>query len=271
MNSQAPQPVVSFLAHEDGTTSASFSPDGTTLATGGYDCAVRLWDVNTWHGGRTLPGHRRGHVAFAPDGRHLVSGGLHKDTDVFDTSTWRVVETLNDTGGVWALAFRPDGSQIVLVEPSEHSDGRSHRPLEFWDTHSWAMLGTADVGTNHVYGVAFSPDGRLAAISNHPNGSVSIWGADFTQRRASFPAHDMSTWGLSFSPDGKTLATGGADNVVRLWDTASWEVRHQLPHEEMRTLVAYKNSVLCTAFSPDGDLLITGGLDGVLTVWRLET
>ena len=269
MNSQVPQPIISFLAHEDGITSASFSPDGLILATGGYDCLVRLWDISTWQEKQTLPGHRRGEVAFSPDGSRLISGGLHKDADVFDASTWQVVKTLEGTNGVWALDFRPDGSEIILVEPAEELVGRSHRPIEVWDTQNWAMTGTADVGVDYVYAVAFSPDGVFAAIAHYPNGMVSIWSADFARNLMSFSAHSQATWGLSFSPNSRILATGGADNLARLWDTGSWKIRCELAHTEFEEPSDYKNGVLCTTFSPDGKHLITGGLDGMLTVWHL--
>ena len=272
MTTDKPNFVRSFLAHADGMTSASFSPDGLTLATGGYDCKVRLWDTRTWQEERVLPGHRRGEVAFSPDGSRLISGGLHKDAYIFDTSTWQIVSTLDDTNGVWALDFRPDGSEVILVEPAEEMEGRFHRPIEFWDINTWTPTGTADIGVDSVYGLAFSPNGKTVAFPHSPNGLVSIWSADFLQKLTSFPAHDLATWDVSFSPDGAMLATGGADNVARIWDTVDWTMRHELSHEEFEeTVVAkgFRNAVLCTAFSPDGKWLVTGGLDGVLTIWRL--
>ncbi len=249
-------------------TSASFSPDGVTLATGGYDCIVRLWDMATWCEKQNLPGHRRGEVAFSPDSCRLISGGLHKNATVFDTAAWQIVKTLKSSNGVWALDFRPDGSEAILVEPND-LDERTHRPIEFWNTATWKMTGTADVGVDWVASVAFSPDGQSAAISHYPNGLVSIWSADFTQKLHSFSAHELATWNAVYSPDGRVLATGGADNVARLWNTESWEMLHELAHKEFEAPSSFRNGVLSTAFSRDGKLLVTGGLDGVLTVWQL--
>lgn len=269
MNSLPPQLMTSFLAHEDGVTSASFSLDGVTLATGGYDCAVRLWDTETWQQKQALPGHRRGEVKFSPDGSRLVSGGLHKNASVFDTRTWQVVKTLKNSSGVWALDFRPDGLELILVEPTNWPEERTHRPIELWNTKSWKMTGTADVGVESVYDLAFSPDGQFAAMAHAPSGLISIWSADFANSLTSFSAHHLATWGLSYAPNGQLLATGGADNVARIWDTDSWEVQHELAHLEFKEPTDYKNGVLCTAFSPDGSLLVTGGLDGMLTVWSI--
>ena len=216
MNSLPPQLITSFLAHEDGMTSASFSPDGVTLATGGYDCTVRLRNTETWQEKQALLGHRRGEVAFSPDGRHLISGGLDKNATVFDTRTWQVVKTLKGTSGVWSLDFRPNGSEIILVEPTERLEERIHRPIEMWNTKSWKMTGTAHVGMDYVNDLAFSPNGKFAAMAHPPNGLVSIWSADFEKSLVSFPAHHLATFGISYSPDGQLLATSGADGMARL-------------------------------------------------------
>lgn len=270
MTTKTHEPLFSFTAHQGGTTSASFSPDGRTLATGGYDCAIRFWDVERWQEKLSLPGHRRGEVAFSPDSRLLLSGGLHKDAVVYDTATWQIVQTLNDSGGVWGLAFRPDGSEAILIEPDDNSEERSLRPVEFWDICGWAMTGTANVGMDYVYSLSISPDGGCVALAHYPNGMVSLWTGDFGRKLLSFPAHHQATWGVSFSADGAILATGGADNVARLWDTASWQMRDELPHKPMAESADYQNGVLCTAFSPNGKLLVTGGLDGTIHVWKLD-
>ncbi len=262
-----PRSVHSFFAHEDGVTSASFSSDGQTLATGGYDCAVRLWETGTWNEVRVLSGHRRGHVAFSPDGKTLVSGGLHKNATVYDTSTWQPKRQLYGTSGVWDLAFSANGSQIAIIQPSDFSDD-SERPITIRNTASWRLKKTADVGAAYIYAVAFSPEGKRAASATN-GGNVSIWNSAFTSKLTEFTAHKQETWGLAFSPDGATLATGGADNIACLWDTATWSVTHELQHEPMAADESFKNAVLCAAFSPDGQTLVTGGLDGAVTLWRL--
>src|SRR5438552_1498321 len=61
-------------------TTIAFAPDGKTLASGGWDETVRLWDVETGKELRRLEGHQQGMIAaltFAPDGKHLATrGGL---------------------------------------------------------------------------------------------------------------------------------------------------------------------------------------------------
>ena len=267
MTDKEPRAIHSFFAHEDGVTSASFCPNGKTLATGGYDCAIRLWEAGTGSAIQALSGHRRGHVAFSPDGKTLVSGGLHKNATVYDTATWLPKRQLYDTSSVWDLAFSANGSQIVIIQPSDFSDN-PERPIAIRNTVSWRVKKMVDVYATTIYAVAFSPEGKRAAVAT-PGGVVSIWNSAFTSKLTEFTAHEQATWGLAFSHDGATLATGGADNIARLWETATWSAKYELQHDPITTGKDYGNAVLCVTFSPDGAMLVTGGLDGKITVWQL--
>ncbi len=264
MPTNSPQFVHSFLAHKDGTTSASFSPDGSTLATGGYDCLVRLWEVGTWQEKQILPGHRRGHVAYAPDGYWLISGGLHKDAVIFDAKTWEVEATLEDVSGVWGIAIGPEGCPVIIIEPDGYSEEGQWKPLELWDAQEWRLIKTVGIGTEDVYSAAYAPDGKSVAVTTY-GGMVGVWNADFTIKTSEFSAHDKAAWGMAFAPDEKTLATGGADKIVRLWDTSTWKMLHELAPVPIQQ----SNSVLCVTFSSDGQWLAAGNLDGNLSIWHL--
>src|SRR5262249_44382040 len=70
-------------------------------------------------------------------------------------------------------------------------------------------------------------------------------------------------WALRFSPDGKILVSGTADNLVRLWDVDKGTL--------LRTLEGHTNKVCCLAFSRDGKSLASGGHDGQVPIWNVET
>jgi hypothetical protein len=73
---------------------------------------------------------------------------------------------------------------------------------------------------------------------------------------------DKITW-ITFSPDGKTLASSSEDYTIRLWDVASGK--------EMHLLVGQEHEVESVAFSPDGKLLASGGRSGPIRFWNVAT
>jgi WD40 repeat protein len=94
-------------------------------------------------------------------------------------------------------------------------------------------------------------------------GMVQLWKVSTGKRLLSFRVARGSLRALAFSPDGKTLATGGDDGIVRLWDAGTGKQRTAL--REVGT------PVFCVAFSPDGKLIAAGGLDNAVTLWDVAT
>jgi hypothetical protein len=74
--------------------------------------------------------------------------------------------------------------------------------------------------------------------------------------------YSQTVWSVSFSPDGQTLASGSADNTIKLWN---WRSRKLL-----QTLEGHANVVLSEAFSPDGQTLASGSADNTIKLWDIS-
>jgi|GEM_PF-1588083 len=122
------RPRDGFQGHTRGVVALAFSPDGSTLATGGVDESIRLWDLSTARPRLTLsglPGCVLA-VAFAQDGKTLAWGGRNDGLVVLhDTSNGEEVTRLvGHTTAVRSLAFSPDGLTLTTA---------ADRSIKLWD------------------------------------------------------------------------------------------------------------------------------------------
>ena len=239
-----------------------FSPDGRVLALGLKQRGIALWDAATPRpAGRALreTGGEVKDIAFAPDGRTLAAvtvKGLATVWDVDRRSRLRGPFRVSQHYGRLGVSISPDGTLLATAGGSEG--------VLLWDIRTGAGIGR--VGEALYAGdVAFSPDGSSLALVRGIGGTVEIWELAGRSRTAMLqpPYSESGGYAVAFSPDGRTLASGGILTDVYLWDVRTRRL--------LRKLEQGSAGVLGLDFSPDGRLLAVAGQRPVASLWDVAT
>jgi serine/threonine-protein kinase len=229
-----------------GTVAAlAFDHAGKILATAGADHAVRLWNLDS--GKERVELQRHGAmmaVAFSPDAHTLAAAGNFGDQGVklWDTVTGK---ERSQKGGGMALTYVAGGKTLAVWAPGS---------LTLLDTSS----GQERAAVRSGFVGAVAPDGATLATAGPANQGVKLWdGAG--KEIGTLQGQGKRVTALAFSADSKTLASGGQDGEVRLWDVAARKERQALP--------GLAGRAVALAFSPDGKLLASASADAVVKLW----
>jgi WD40 repeat protein len=111
--------------------------------------------------------------------------------------------------------------------------------------------------------LAFSPNGLILAAGAASEGlslaAIHLWDVARGQELHRIPAHQQWVASLAFAPDGKTLASTGAEPVVRLWEVATGREAFPQP--------GHRSAVRTLVVSPADGTVFTGGSDGTVRHW----
>jgi WD40 repeat protein len=231
------------------------SPDGTSIASAGYDGIIYLWDSRTLELRRMLKGHGSTvwGLAFLPDSRRLISGGEDKLVRIWDSSTGEQIgQFAGHTGHVWCVAVAPDG----LAALSGGADGA----VRLWTIATGTQIHAFEGHSGNVCDVAISPDGKRA-ISGGVDDTMRLWDLDANQPVHRFGGHSGDCRRVQFLPDGRRAISCSHDHTLRLWDLEK--------REEIRSYLGHGDDVYGLAMA--GEQLVSAGKDGTIRVWDVET
>ena len=196
--------------HTGGVTSVAFSPDGQTLASGSANSTIQLWNAKTWKPKITLRGHTHvvDIIAFSPDGDMLASGSRDTTIRLWNPNTGKHIKTLvGHTSDVSRMMFSPDGQTLA--------SGSRDETVRLWNPNNEHPITTLTNQYGWAKPVAFSPDGVNLLIGSYNH--ISVWDTETGEFKKALATDAGNTTSVVFSPDGQRVASGSADNKVRLW------------------------------------------------------
>ncbi len=222
-----------------------------------------LWDLDTGRELKKLDGIPFVSLTVSPDGRWLMALNVREGDETYaehelivrDAATWEPVLTRKNPPVYGRYAVFTKESNSVVVGKKEG--------VAVIEIPSGQELKTYGPLSSSPLAVAVSRDGRWVAAT--PSGgeggkAVHVWDASSGAEVQVIPqtaGEDVTT--LSFSPDGRRLASAGFDAKVKIWDTETGQ--------ELLTLSGHKSWIWKMHFSPDGNRILSCGRDRTVRIW----
>ncbi|AFZ27884.1 WD40 repeat-containing protein [Cylindrospermum stagnale PCC 7417] len=234
--------------HLSGVNSATFSPDGSLIASASADATIDLWrpDGSLLH---TLAGHDDvvNSATFSPDSQIIASASQDKTIKLWSREGKLLATLSGHQAVVNGVSFSPD-SQIIASASLD-------KTVKLW-SRDGQLLNTLTGFGNAVLGVAWSPDGQIIAAVSADN-ITKLWSREGKLLKV-LQGHEDAVKSVAWSPDGQTIATASLDKTVKLWSRDG---------KFLRTLSGHSAGVTSVSFSPNGQTISSASTDETIKLW----
>ena len=228
-----------------------WGPNGQ-LASGGFDCTVKVWNSESGEPIRDFQGQESAplKLSWNLDGTRLVSTGADR------AIVWDLQKRIQSVApriqatDFPSVAWAPDSRRLVISDASHN--------LIVWDTRQSAEVARLVGHQDSITDVAWSPDGKRLASCSYDM-SIRVWDADTGEELKKFESTKKTSrmFAIGWSPDGDRLVTGGMS--LKLWDARTLVVLEEQPFDG-------RSVHYLIAWSPNGKLIATSGNRG-FRVW----
>ncbi|WP_066377988.1 nSTAND1 domain-containing NTPase [Anabaena sp. CA = ATCC 33047] len=248
-----------FTSNLSSVDSINFSPNGKMLAlAGNNDNFIEFWNLDGEDKPRTLKGKlsKTNSVSFSPDGTMLALGSNDGIIQLWNLDS-NEVKTFTTNLKINSVSFSPDGTMLAL--------GSNDGIIQLWDFRSNEIKNFNS--KYKIKNVSFSPDGTmLASVST---GIIQLWSIQTGEKiGAGRELVGDVDWvsRVSFSQDGKMLASGGYNGIIKIWDTETGKELLSIQGSRGRTGA----SIMDITFSPNGKMLASVDDDKFIKLWNLN-
>jgi len=305
-NTRSGAEEVALKRHLGPIACAAFSPDGTLVATGGFDGEAHLWNAaDGTHVRSLVDAEGVCHLGwlfdlgFSPDGSWIVSAGQDGRARMWSTESGEPIgQIAGFERAVTGVSIAPDGARLATIG--------GDRVLRMWsvaEDFSFAPMFEVPELRGVVFGVRFDASGERVAVSGS---DLRVFDAADGEQLALHDGLGSMVTALDWGARGDVLGVGLASSQVRVFDPMEGETRFTLLDQRGRVRLlrfsgeggllatgsegqaevqlwdaatgrhvgqvpGHNRGTLCAVFSPDGRQLFTGGMDGLGVVWDLVT
>lgn len=190
-------------AHQGAVRSVDFSPDGRSIASGGDDKIIKLWEVETGKCLKIFQGHSKPVLAllFTPDRQHLLSASADQTIKQWELASGRVIQTFDGHRDLTAMACSADGRYVAAANP-----------IQLWDMTTGQVVQTFE--QQGARAISFSPDGR-SLLSAGDDRQLNLWDVASGRCLRSFTGHELAIRAIALSSEGDYLLS--ADAATLKW------------------------------------------------------
>ncbi|MDB5344963.1 MAG: translocation protein TolB [Schlesneria sp.] len=258
--------IQSLTGHTGQINDISFSLDSDWLSVAagetGLSGETTLWKTSDWTRGPVFRSHRDATYAsrISPDSKLIATASYDRDVQIWEIATAKALHTLvGHNDAVYGVSFSSNSKLLATAS--------GDRTVKLWDVTTGQRLDTFSQPAKDQYTVAFSPNSQLA-VAGGVDCRLRIWQVSDTGQEGTNPilyarfAHEGPILKVTFSPDGRLLATSSEDRLVKLWETKTFTQVAVLPRQ--------LDWPAALAFTHDNRKLLVGRMNGEVTTYPIQ-